>query len=90
MARLYFTRMSEQLKGSSVGWRIAGWIFILGLFLYQAVKYFIAYAKSSSTADMIGGIAFALALAAWIVDARRGLRGATEKTPQDSDQSASK
>jgi hypothetical protein len=49
------------------------------LFLWQAVRYWLAYAREGTALNLAAGILFTVALVAWVVDTRRALFGDGEK-----------
>jgi hypothetical protein len=53
------------------------------LFLWQAVRYWLAYAREGTAPNLIAGILFAVALVAWVVDTRRALFGEDPKGGSD-------
>jgi len=45
------------------------------LFLWQAVRYWLAYAREGTAINLAAGVLFTVALVAWVVDTRRALFG---------------
>jgi ABC-type uncharacterized transport system permease subunit len=53
------------------------------LFLWQAVRYWLAYAREGTALNLIAGGLFTVALVAWVVDTRRALFGEDAKGGSD-------
>jgi hypothetical protein len=51
------------------------------LFLWQAVRYWLAYAREGTAINLVAGVLFTVALVAWVVDTRRALFGEEKDAP---------
>ena len=57
------------------GWKavavVLGGLGLLGIFLWQAIRWWTAYSKLGGPGNLIGGVVFTLLIVAWIVAAVR-------------------